>query len=88
MSDTGFQAGTPLPARRDGIVQRTPSAAARRNAFAIRHPAIPITTRREGGRIVFQVREPGRPAADYDDADAMMDGLESRYPPPVPGKTT
>jgi hypothetical protein len=81
MTNSGFQAGgPPLPARRDGSVQGTPSAAARRNNFTVRHPEVPITARREGGRIVFEVTEPGRPAAAYDNADAMMDDLESRYP--------
>jgi hypothetical protein len=74
--------GPPLPARRDGTVSGTPSAAARRSAFNSRHPEIAITARREGGRVVFEVSEPGRPAAAYDDADAMMNDLESRYPPP------
>jgi hypothetical protein len=79
MTNSGIPAG-PLPSRRDGPVDGTPSAAARRNNFAARHPEIPITTRRESGRILFEVSEPGRPAAAYDDPDAMMDDLESRYP--------
>lgn len=81
MSNSGFQVDLPpLPARSDGTVQRTPSAAARRNAFTARHPEIPITARRQAGRIIFEVAEPGRAPAAYDDAIAMMDDLEARYP--------
>jgi hypothetical protein len=80
MSNAGFRAGPPLPARRDDAVERTPSAAARRDNFTARHPEIPITTRRESGRIIFEVSEPGRAAAAYDDACTMMDDLEARYP--------
>jgi hypothetical protein len=72
--------GPPLPRRRDDHAPRTPSAATRREAFARRHPDIPITTCREGTRLVFEVLEPGKREATYHDADAMMDDLEARYP--------
>ena len=79
MANSGFSPA-PLPSRHDDHTPRTPSAAARREAFARKHPEVPITARREGGRVVFEVSEPGRAAAAYDDATAMMDNLEARYP--------
>lgn len=39
-----------------------------------------MTTRREGGRLVFEVSEPDKVAAVYDNPDAMMDDLKARYP--------
>jgi hypothetical protein len=72
--------GPPLPRRKDDHAPRTPSAALRREAFARRHPEIPVTARREGTRLVFEVAEPGKPAEVHHDADAMMDDLETRYP--------
>lgn len=73
-------AGPPLPRRTEDHVPRTPSAAARRNRFARRHPEVPISVRREGTRLVFDVAEPGGETRAYHDADAMMDDLEARYP--------
>lgn len=70
----------PLPTRRNDRAPRTPSAAARREWFARKHPEIPITVRREGTRLAFDVCEPGKEAQVYYDADAMMDDLEARYP--------
>jgi hypothetical protein len=72
--------GGPLPRRKDDRTPRTPSAATRREAFARRHPEIPISVRREGTRLVFDVIEPGKPSAVYHNADAMMDDLEARHP--------
>jgi hypothetical protein len=72
--------GPPLPRRKDDRAARTPSAAARREAFARNHPEVSITVRREGTRLAFDVLEPGRQAEAYHDADAMMDDLEARYP--------
>jgi hypothetical protein len=72
--------GPSLPRRADDPAPRTPSALDRRERFADRHPEIPITTRREGVGLVFEVTEPGKAAAVYHDADAMMDDLEARYP--------
>lgn len=69
-----------LPRRADDRAPRVPSAAARRDGFARRHPEIPITGRREGARLVFDVTAPGEPARVYRDAVAMMDELEARYP--------
>lgn len=69
-----------LPRRGEDRAPRTPSAAARREQFARSHPEIPITVRREGTGLVFDVAEPGERAAVYHDADAMMDKLEARYP--------
>lgn len=79
MANSGFSP-VPLPSRRDDLAPRTPSAAARRELFARKHPGILITARRDGGRIVFEVSEPGRAATAYDDAAAMMDDLEARHP--------
>jgi hypothetical protein len=72
--------GGPLPRRKDDRAPRTPSAANRREAFARRHPEIPITVRREGTRLVFDVIEPGKPVEVFYDADTMMDELEARHP--------
>jgi hypothetical protein len=72
--------GGPLPRRKDDRTPRTPSAAIRREAFARRHPEIPITVRREGTRLAFDVIEPGKQVEVYHDADAMMDDLEARHP--------
>lgn len=70
---------SPLPSRRDDQAPLTPSAAARRENFTRRHPEIQITTRREEGRLIFDVSEPGRAATAYEDANTMMDYLEARY---------
>jgi hypothetical protein len=72
--------GGPLPRRRDDHTPRAPSAVIRREEFARHHPEIPITARREGTRLVFEVSEPGKAAEPYADPDAMMDDLEARYP--------
>jgi hypothetical protein len=80
MANSGFAAFPPLPSRRDNSAPRTPSAAARRERFARRHPEVLITTRREGTRLVFDVSEPDTSARAYDDADVMMNDLEARYP--------
>jgi hypothetical protein len=80
MANSGFSAISPLPSRRDDRAPRTPSAAARRERLETRHPEVLITTRREGTRLIFDVSEPGRSARAYDDADAMMNDLEARYP--------
>lgn len=80
MANSQFGGRPPLPMRKDDRAQRTPSAAERRERFTRKHPEIPITTRREGARLIFEVSEPNRPAAAYDDPDAMMDDLEKRYP--------
>ena len=69
-----------LPRRDDDSAPRTPSAAARREWFARRHPEIAVTVHREGADLVFDVTEPGKRPAAYHDADAMMDDLEARYP--------
>jgi hypothetical protein len=52
----------------------------RRERFAREHPEIQLTTRRDGSRLLFEVSEPDRAAAAYDDADTMMNDLEARYP--------
>jgi hypothetical protein len=80
MANTGFGAKPPLPGRRDDRPPRTPSAAARRDSFARRHPEVLISIRREGARLLFDVSEPDQPAKAYEDADAMMNDLEDRYP--------
>jgi hypothetical protein len=80
VANSGFSTIPPLPSRRDDRVPRTPSAAARRDRFACRHPEVLITTRREGTRLVFDVSEPGKAAKAYDDADVMMNDSEARYP--------
>jgi hypothetical protein len=83
MSGLGFANSGPgglLPRRTEDRAPRTPSAAARRNRFARRHPEVPISVRREGTRLVFDVAEPGGETRAYQDADAMMDDLEARYP--------
>ena len=80
MANSGFSVSSPLPSRRDDRAPRTPAAAARRERFATRHPEVLISTRREGTRLVFDVSEPSRSGRAYDDADAMMDDLEARYP--------
>jgi hypothetical protein len=83
MTNAGLgSSAPPLPSRKDDHEPRTPSAATRRERFAYDHPEIPITTRREGTRLVFDVAEPGRPVEAYSDADAMMDDLEARHPAP------
>ena len=76
--NSGFSAGR-LPARKDAE-PRTPSAALRREAFASKHPEVTITPRRQDGRLIFEVSAPGSAAAAYDDAHAMMNDLEARYP--------
>jgi hypothetical protein len=80
MANSGFSTMPPLPTRRGDRAPRTPSAAGRRERFARKHPEIPLTTRREGSRLLFEVSEPGRAALAYDDADVMMNDLEARYP--------
>jgi hypothetical protein len=80
MANSGFGVKPPLPGRRDDRAPRTPSAAARRNSFARKHPEVLITIHREGTRLLFDVSEPGQPAKAYEDADAMMNDLEDRYP--------
>ncbi|MGH3250794.1 MAG: hypothetical protein ACRDOI_31950 [Trebonia sp.] len=57
-----------------------PTALERRERFARKHPEVKITGRFEAGRRLFEVSEPGRPAAAYEDAGTMMDDLEKRYP--------
>jgi hypothetical protein len=69
----------PLPTR-EVAHTRSRQAAERRNRFAAKHPAINFSSRLEDGRLVFEVSEPGRPAWATNDADAMMDDLEARYP--------
>jgi hypothetical protein len=59
---------------------RRVTALERRERFAARHPEITIATRRDGGRLLFEVSEPSRPARAIHDANAMMDDLEDRYP--------
>jgi hypothetical protein len=71
-----------LPRRQEDRAPSTPSPAARRDRFVRRHPEIPITVRREGTGLVFDVAEPGYRVEVYHDADAMMDELEARYPSP------
>jgi hypothetical protein len=83
MPNTGFGSTSPLPTRRDDRTPSTPSAAARREAFARKHPEVPITVRREGTGLVFDVIEPGKQVQVYHDADAMTDDLEARYPLPT-----
>jgi hypothetical protein len=80
MTNSGFGGMWPLPARGDDRAPQTPSAAGRRDKFARKHPEISITTRREGGRLLFEVNEPGSAAVAYEDANAMMNDLEARYP--------
>jgi hypothetical protein len=72
--------GPPLPRRKDDRAPRTPSAVARREEFARRHPEILVTARREGARLMFDVLGPGKQVGVYQDADVMMDDLEARYP--------
>jgi hypothetical protein len=72
--------GPALPRRKDDHTPRTPSAVVRRERFARHHPEIPITARREGTSLVFEVAEPGKEAELYNDPDAMMNDLEARYP--------
>jgi hypothetical protein len=79
MANSGFGVNPQLPTRKDAA-PRTPSALLRREAFASRHPEIPITTRRQDGRLIFEVSPPGSAAATYDDATAMMNDLEAKYP--------
>ena len=78
-----------MPSEEDRV--RRGTALDRREKFERRHPEIRITTRREGGRLVFEVSEPvpegpdgepvpGDPARAYDDADVMLNDLEARYP--------
>lgn len=55
-------------------------ATGRRERFAARHPEITFSSRRDGGRLLFEVSEPGQSAWATHDADAMMDDLEARYP--------
>lgn len=69
----------PLPTR-EVAHTRSRQATDRRERFAERHPDIKFSTRRDGGRLIFEVSEPGRPAWATNDADAMMDDLEARYP--------
>lgn len=73
----------PLPRRKDDRAPRTPSAVVRREEFARRHPEILVTARREGARLMFDVSGPDKRADVYQDADAMMDDLEARYPRPL-----
>jgi hypothetical protein len=81
MANTGIGGGRPpLPRRKDDRKPRTPSAVTRRERFARNHPEVPITPRREGGRLVFDVSEPGKERDTYDDPDVMMNDLEARYP--------
>jgi hypothetical protein len=79
MVNSGFGVNPQLPARKDAA-PRTPSAVTRREAFARRHPEVIITPRRQDGRLIFEVSAPGSSAAAYDDANAMMNDLEARYP--------
>jgi hypothetical protein len=80
MSNSQFGGLPPLPRRKDDHTPRTPSAVVRRERFAGNHPDIPITARREGTSLVFEVSEPGNAPELYDDPDAMMNDLEARYP--------
>jgi hypothetical protein len=80
VANSGFSAIPPLPSRREDRAPRTPSAAARRDRFSRRHPEVLITTRRVGARLVFDVSEPDKAATAYEDADAMMNDLEDKYP--------
>jgi hypothetical protein len=59
---------------------RRATALQRRERFERKHPEIPITTRREHGRLLFEVSAPDSAAVACEDADAMMDDLEARYP--------
>lgn len=88
MSGPGF-AWRSLPSEEDRA--RRATALERREKFERRHPEIKIATRRDGGRLLFEVSEPvpegpdgepvpGDPARAYDNATAMMDDLERRYP--------
>jgi hypothetical protein len=52
---------------------------ARRERFEAAHPEVSINLRRVEGRLVFEVSEPGKAAAAWDDPAAMMDELELRY---------
>jgi hypothetical protein len=80
VANAGFGVIPPLPGRRDDRAPRTPSAAARRERFARKHPEVVISIRRESTRLLFDVSEPGQPAKSYENADAMMDDLEDRHP--------
>jgi hypothetical protein len=53
---------------------------ARREEFEQAHPEVSINLRRVDGRLVFEVSEPGKAAVAWDDANAMLDDLEKRYP--------
>jgi hypothetical protein len=80
MANSGPGRTPPLPARQDDHPPRTPSALERRERFARKHPGIPVTTRREGRRLLFDVTEPGGTVTAYKNAGTMMDDLEARYP--------
>lgn len=84
----GFSVVPSLPRRADDRAARTPSAWLRRERFARDHPEIPLSSCRVGTHLVFRATEPDG-VREYDDAGAMMDDLEARYPGPcftAPGK--
>jgi hypothetical protein len=80
VSNSGAQWYVPLETPEVSRARRTMSVLERRERFERRHPEIPITIRREGGRLLFEVSAPNSVAVAYEDADAMMDDLEARYP--------
>lgn len=80
MSNSGAQWYVPLETPEVSRARHTMSALECRERFALSHPEIPIRTRREGGRLRFEVSAPDSAAVAYEDADAMMDDLEARYP--------
>ncbi len=75
----GFSVVPLLPRRADDRSAATPSAWLRRERFARDHPKIPLSSCRVGTRLVFRVTELDG-VREYDDAAAMMDDLEARYP--------
>jgi hypothetical protein len=84
----GFSVVSPLPRRADDRAARTPSEWLRRERFTRDHPEIPLSSCRVGAHLVFTAAEPDG-VREYDDASAMMDDLEARYPGPCftpPGK--
>ena len=75
----GFSVVPTLPRRADDRAGGTPSAWLRRERFTRDHPEIPLSSHRVDGQLVFRVTEPDG-AREYDNAAAMMDDLEARYP--------